>query len=100
MTRLTVDLEQLAATARPLRDAAEAAGAVYARRAELAAHSEHAGHAELGGAIEDLVGAWGNGLGGVAQHADGLARMLDLAGHTYAETETRTRRRATHGDGQ
>lgn len=97
--RLTVDVDQLTATARPLRTAADAAGEIHARSADLDADTGAAGHPELTEALGEFVRAWGSGLAGVARHADGLARLLDRAAETYGGAEHHVRGRAArHAD--
>jgi hypothetical protein len=90
--RLRVDPSRLAETAASLRFAVDVAREVEGSRASLRAHLARPGSEPLRRATEDFLDAWCRGLGGVADRAETLARLLDLAASSYADVEERVRR--------
>jgi hypothetical protein len=96
--RLQVDPDRLTETALPLRDAAAVAREVHDAGASLAGHLDTA-DPSLRRAAGDFLDAWGRGLGGVADHGDALAGMLELAASSYGEANEQVRKRAGQADG-
>ena len=93
---LRVDPTDLAATARPLRDAVEVARQL---QGELAGDLTGVGSEPVRRAAQRFLDAWAVGLRGVSDRADTLATVLDAAAAGYPEAEERTRRQAA-GTGQ
>jgi hypothetical protein len=96
--RLRVDPSRLAETAAPLHRAVDVAREVEAARGSLQEHVARAGSDLVRRATGDFLDAWSRGLGGVADRAEALARMLDLAASSYADVEERVRRSGQPGE--
>jgi hypothetical protein len=90
--RLQVDPARLADTAAPLRLTADFARDVEAACGGLKAHVVRAGSEQVRRAAEDFLDAWSQGLRGVADRSEALARMLDLAAASYGDVEQRVHR--------
>jgi len=95
--RVQVDPAQLAATAAPLRLAADRAREIEVACDGLKAHVARAGSEQVGSeqvrrATEGFLDAWSRGLAGVADRGEALARMLDIAASSYGDVEQRVRR--------
>ncbi len=88
VSEIEVDPALLAATGSRLRQAVEVAEQVAARRGELAALADDAGHGGLTEAVHEFLGRWAHGLGCLVEDADALATMLTDAGSGYVELET------------
>ena len=83
-----MDPALLERTGARLRDAVTVASEVAAKRGELAALADDAGHDELTGTVHDFMGKWAHGLGCLVEDAEKLAGMLADSGAVYVEVET------------
>jgi hypothetical protein len=90
--KVTVSPSEFARTSRPLRLATGAARDIRRGTTSLVGHGDYTGHDELGTAVADFLQSWGQTLEAVAAHGESLARMLDLAGSAYTDSDDRARR--------
>ena len=83
MTRVQVQYDELAATARQLTGCVQVAQEVHREARRLGAEVADCGHAGLADATADFLGRWGHGMGVLGEDGSALARLLTEAAAAY-----------------
>jgi hypothetical protein len=92
--RVQVDVEQLRATAAPLRQAVAVVDELCTLRGELHEGALPVGDEALAHSLEGFLGAWSGGLTAVGERGRALAGMLELASEQYIGTDHKVRGQA------